>query len=302
MNNQLVTIIGPTAIGKTDLAIKIAEFYKTEIVSADSRQFYRELNIGTAKPSSSELSKIKHHLINNKSIHEQYNINDFEKDAIESINSIFKKNKVAVLVGGSGLFINSVLYGLDEIPEIDENIRNSLYSDMDSLGIKVLQEKLKLLDPNSYDNIDIDNPRRLIRALEVTIGSGKPYSSFLKKTKKTRNFNVITIGLNQDRAELYEKINARVDNMIKDGLIDEVKGLLELKNLKTLNTIGYSEVFKYIDKIYSKDECINEIKKNTRRYAKRQLTWFKSIENVKWISPNYDLKDVLNHIEHLINN
>ena len=302
MNNQLVTIIGPTAIGKTDLAIKIAEFYKTEIVSADSRQFYRELNIGTAKPSSSELSKIKHHLINNKSIHEQYNINDFEKDAIESINSIFKKNKVAVLVGGSGLFINSVLYGLDEIPEIDENIRNSLYSDMDSLGIKTLQEKLKLLDPNSYNNIDIDNPRRLIRALEVTIGSGKPYSSFLKKTKKTRNFNVITIGLNQDRAELYEKINARVDNMIKDGLIDEVKGLLELKNLKTLNTIGYSEVFKYIDGVYSKDECINEIKKNTRRYAKRQLTWFKSIENVKWVSPNYDLKDVLNHIERLINN
>tara|TARA_B100001123_G_scaffold99428_1_gene114756 strand:- start:400 stop:1308 length:909 start_codon:yes stop_codon:yes gene_type:complete len=302
MNNQLVTIIGPTAIGKTGLAIKIAEFYKTEIVSADSRQFYRELNIGTAKPSSSELSKIKHHLINNKSIHEQYNINDFEKDAIESINSIYKKNKVAVLVGGSGQFINSVLYGLDEIPAIDENIRNSLYSDMDSLGIKVLQEKLKLLDPNSYDNIDIDNPRRLIRALEVTIGSGKPYSSFLKKTKKNRDFNVITIGLNQDRAELYEKINTRVDNMIKVGLIDEVKGLYELKNLKTLNTIGYSEVFKYIDEIYSKDECINEIKKNTRRYAKRQLTWFKSIENVKWVSPNYDLKDVLNHIEHLINN
>ena len=302
MNNQLVTIIGPTAIGKTGLAIKIAEFYKTEIVSADSRQFYRELNIGTAKPSSSELSKIKHHLINNKSIHEQYNINDFEKDAIESINSIFKKNKVAVLVGGSGLFINSVLYGLDEIPEIDENIRNSLYSDMDSLGIKTLQEKLKLLDPNSYENIDIDNPRRLIRALEVTIGSGKPYSSFLKKTKKNRNFNVITIGLNQDRAELYEKINTRVDNMIKGGLIDEVKGLYELKNLKTWNTIGYSEVFKYIDEIYSKDECINEIKKNTRRYAKRQLTWFKSIENVKWVSPNYDLKDVLNHIERLINN
>ena len=302
MNNQLVTIIGPTAIGKTGLAIKIAEFYKTEIVSADSRQFYRELNIGTAKPSSSELSKIKHHLINNKSIHEQYNINDFEKDAIESINSIFKKNKVAVLVGGSGLFINSVLYGLDEIPEIDENIRNSLYSDMDSLGIKTLQKKLKLLDPNSYENIDIDNPRRLIRALEVTIGSGKPYSSFLKKTKKTRNFNVITIGLNQDRAELYEKINTRVDNMIKGGLIDEVKGLYELKNLKTLNTIGYSEVFKYIDGVYSKDECINEIKKNTRRYAKRQLTWFKSIENVKWVSPNYDLKDVLNHIERLINN
>ena len=162
MNNQLVTIIGPTAIGKTGLAIKIAEFYKTEIVSADSRQFYRELNIGTAKPSSSELSKIKHHLINNKSIHEQYNINDFEKDAIESINSIFKKNKVAVLVGGSGLFINSVLYGLDEIPEIDENIRNSLYSDMDSLGIKTLQEKLKLLDRISINALKISDQIKII--------------------------------------------------------------------------------------------------------------------------------------------
>ncbi len=302
MNNHLITIIGPTAIGKTNLAIKIAEFYNSEIVSADSKQFYRELNIGTAKPSSSELSRVKHHLINNKSITDEYNINNYEKDAIESLEVIFKKNKIAILVGGSGLYINSVLYGLDKIPDIAEEIRNSLYSKLEVLGIKSLQEELKILDPISYNNIDIDNPRRLIRALEVSIGTKKPYSSFLKNSKKNRNFNIIPIGLNQERNALYEKINKRVDHMIKDGLIKEVKGLYEFKNLSALNTIGYSEVFKYIDGKFSKDECVNEIKKNTRRYAKRQLTWFKSMEEVKWMSDKYDLKKVIEHIEHLINN
>tara|TARA_B100000029_G_scaffold134750_2_gene129127 strand:+ start:2835 stop:3743 length:909 start_codon:yes stop_codon:yes gene_type:complete len=302
MNNHLITIIGPTAIGKTNLAIKIAEFYNSEIVSADSKQFYRELNIGTAKPSSSELSRVKHHLINNKSITDEYNINNYEKDAIESLEVIFKKNKIAILVGGSGLYINSVLYGLDKIPDIAEEIRNSLYSKLEVLGIKSLQEELKILDPISYNNIDIDNPRRLIRALEVSIGTKKPYSSFLKNSKKNRNFNIIPIGLNQERNALYEKINKRVDHMIKDGLIKEVKGLYEFKNLSALNTIGYSEVFKYIDGKFSKDECVNEIKKNTRRYAKRQLTWFKSMKEVKWMSDKYDLKKVIEHIEHLINN
>ena len=302
MNNHLITIIGPTAIGKTNLAIKIAEFYNSEIVSADSKQFYRELNIGTAKPSSSELSRVKHHLINNKSITDEYNINNYEKDAIESLEVIFKKNKIAILVGGSGLYINSVLYGLDKIPDIAEEIRNSLYSKLEVLGIKSLQEELKILDPISYNNIDIDNPRRLIRALEVSIGTKKPYSSFLKNSKKNRNFNIIPIGLNQERNALYEKINKRVDHMIKDGLIKEVKGLYEFKNLSALNTIGYSEVFKYIDGKFSKDECVNEIKKNTRRYAKRQLTWFKSMKEVKWMSDKYDLKKVIEHIDHLINN
>ena len=302
MDKHLITIIGPTAIGKTNLAIRIANYFKTEIVSADSRQFYKEMNIGTAKPSNSELNSIKHHLINNKSINDNYNISDYEKDALKSIKSIFNKNDVAILVGGSGLYINTVLYGLDEIPEISNETRNSLYLDLELKGIKKLQEELKLLDPASYSDIDINNPRRLIRALEVSISTGKSYSSFLKKKKKKRDFNIIVLGINQDRLELYDKINARVDNMVESGLINEAKELYNLKSLNALNTIGYREVFNYIEDKYSLDECINEIKKNTRRYAKRQLTWFKSIDNVEWITPDYNFEKITAYINNLIRN
>ena len=302
MNRHLITIIGPTAIGKTNLAIKLADYFKTEIVSADSRQFYKEMNIGTAKPSNSELNSIKHHLINNKSINDNYNISDYEKDALKSIKSIFNKNDAAILVGGSGLYINTVLYGLDEIPGISDEIRNSLYLDLELKGIKKLQEELKLLDPASYSDIDINNPRRLIRALEVSISTGKSYSSFLKKKKKKRDFNIIVLGINQERSELYNKINTRVDNMIESGLINEVKELYNLKGLNALNTIGYREVFNYIEDKYSLDECISEIKKNTRRYAKRQLTWFKSIDNVEWITPDYNFEKITAYINTLIRN
>jgi len=302
MGKHLITIIGPTGIGKTNLAIKIANYFKTEIVSADSRQFYKEMNIGTAKPSNSELNSIKHHLINNKSINDDYNISDYEKDALNSINSIFNKNDIAILVGGSGLYINAILYGLDEIPEISNDIRNSLYLDLELKGIKKLQDQLKLLDPVSHDAIDINNPRRLIRALEVSISTGKSYSSFLKKKKKKRDFNIIVLGINQDRSELYNKINIRIDNMVENGLIREAKELYSLKSLKTLNTIGYTEVFNYIENKYSLDECISEIKKNTRRYAKRQLTWFKSIDRVEWITPEYDFEKIIAYINNLIRN
>ena len=300
MGKHLITIIGPTGIGKTNLAIKIANYFKTEIVSADSRQFYKEMNIGTAKPSNSELNSIKHHLINNKSINDDYNISDYEKDALNSINSIFNKNDIAILVGGSGLYINTILYGLDEIPEISNDTRNSLYLDLELKGIKKLQDQLKLLDPVSHDAIDINNPRRLIRALEVSISTGKSYSSFLKKKKKKRDFNIIVLGINQDRSELYNKIDTRVDNMVESGLIKEAKELYSLKSLKALNTIGYSEVFNYIENKYSLEECISEIKKNTRRYAKRQLTWFKSIDKVEWITPEYDFEKIIAHINNLI--
>tara|TARA_Y100001947_G_scaffold31369_1_gene24745 strand:- start:1998 stop:2906 length:909 start_codon:yes stop_codon:yes gene_type:complete len=302
MDKHLITIIGPTAIGKTNLAIRIANYFKTEIVSADSRQFYKEMNIGTAKPSNSELNSIKHHLINNKSINDNYNISDYEKDALKSIKSIFNKNDVAILVGGSGLYINTVLYGLDEIPGISNETRNSLYLDLELKGIKKMQEQLKLLDPASYSAIDINNPRRLIRALEVSISTGKSYSSFLKKKKKKRDFNIIVLGINQDRLELYDKINTRVDNMVESGLINEAKELYNLKSLNALNTIGYREVFNYIEDKYSLDECINEIKKNTRRYAKRQLTWFKSIDRVEWITPEYNFEKIIAYINNLIRN
>ena len=302
MDKHLITIIGPTAIGKTNLAIRIANYFKTEIVSADSRQFYKEMNIGTAKPSNSELNSIKHHLINNKSINDNYNISDYEKDALKSIKSIFNKNDVAILVGGSGLYINTVLYGLDEMPGISNETRNSLYLDLELKGIKKMQEQLKLLDPASYSAIDINNPRRLIRALEVSISTGKSYSSFLKKKKKKRDFNIIVLGINQERSELYNKINTRVDNMVESGLINEAKQLYNLKSLNALNTIGYREVFNYIEDKYSLDECINEIKKNTRRYAKRQLTWFKSIDNVEWITPDYNFEKITAYINNLIRN
>ena len=302
MDKHLITIIGPTAIGKTNLAIRIANYFKTEIVSADSRQFYKEMNIGTAKPSNSELNSIKHHLINNKSINDNYNISDYEKDALKSIKSIFNKNDVAILVGGSGLYINTVLYGLDEMPGISNETRNSLYLDLELKGIKKMQEQLKLLDPASYSAIDINNPRRLIRALEVSISTGKSYSSFLKKKKKKRDFNIIVLGINQDRLELYDKINTRVDNMVESGLINEAKQLYNLKSLNALNTIGYREVFNYIEDKYSLDECINEIKKNTRRYAKRQLTWFKSIDRVEWITPEYNFEKIIAYINNLIRN
>ncbi len=300
MGKHLITIIGPTAIGKTNLAIKIANYFKTEIVSADSRQFYKEMNIGTAKPSISELNNIKHHLINNKSINDNYNISDYEKDALNCIKSIYNKNDIAILVGGSGLYINSVLYGLDEIPETSKEVRNSLYLDLELKGIKKLQKQLKKLDPSSYLTIDVNNPRRLIRALEVTISTGKSYSSFLKKKKKKRDFNIIVLGINQERSELYNKINKRVDNMIESGLINEVKQLYNLKSLNALNTIGYSEVFNYIEEKCSLDECVNEIKKNTRRYAKRQLTWFKSIDRVEWFAPDYNFEKIIEHINNLI--
>ena len=302
MDKHLITIIGPTAIGKTNLAIRIANYFKTEIVSADSRQFYKEMNIGTAKPSNSELNSIKHHLINNKSVNDNYNISDYEKDALKSIKSIFNKNDVAILVGGSGLYINTVLYGLDEIPGISNETRNSLYLDLELKGIKKMQEQLKLLDPASYSAIDINNPRRLIRALEVSISTGKSYSSFLKKKKKKRDFNIIVLGINQDRLELYDKINTRVDNMVESGLINEAKQLYNLKSLNAFNTIGYREVFNYIEDKYSLDECINEIKKNTRRYAKRQLTWFKSIDRVEWITPEYNFEKIIAYINNLIRN
>ena len=302
MDKHLITIIGPTAIGKTNLAIRIANYFKTEIVSADSRQFYKEMNIGTAKPSNSELNSIKHHLINNKSVNDNYNISDYEKDALKSIKSIFNKNDIAILVGGSGLYINTVLYGLDEIPGISNETRNSLYLDLELKGIKKMQEQLKLLDPASYSAIDINNPRRLIRALEVSISTGKSYSSFLKKKKKKRDFNIIVLGINQDRLELYDKINTRVDNMVESGLINEAKELYNLKSLNALNTIGYREVFNYIEDKYSLDECITEIKKNTRRYAKRQLTWFKSIDRVEWITPEYNFEKIIAYINNLIRN
>ena len=300
MNKYLVSILGPTAIGKTKLAIELAEKYSTEIISADSRQFYSELNIGTAKPSYEDLNKVKHHLINNKSVIDNYSIGEFERDAIENITKIHEKTDIAILVGGSGLYLDVINYGLDQIPKSDENIRNILNNEFKLKGLHHIQNELKKKDLISFNNIDLNNHRRIIRALEVTISSGKPYSSFLKKKNIKRNFKTIEIGLKDDRELIYNRINTRVDKMIKDGLVNEVNGLVQHKELNSLNTIGYKEIFNYLIGKSDLDNAINEIKKNTRRYAKRQMTWFNSNNNIIWFKANYKIEDIVKCIDDLI--
>lgn len=300
MNKYLISILGPTAIGKTKLAINLAEKYDTEIVSADSRQFYKELNIGSAKPSNEDLNKVKHHLISNKSVKESYSIGDFEKDAINSISKIHEKSNLAILVGGSGLYVDVINYGLDKIPKSDKKIRDFLNNEFKLKGLKHIQNQLKEKDLISFKNIDLNNHRRIIRALEVTISSGKPYSSYLKKKYTKRNFKIIEIGIRDERELIYKRINNRVDNMINEGLVNEVIDLNEYKDLNSLNTIGYKEIFNYLEGRSNLDYAINEIKKNTRRYAKRQMTWFNSNNNIIWFKINYKIEDIVKCINNLI--
>ena len=299
MKKILITIVGPTAVGKTDLAINLAQNLNTEIISADSRQFYRELNIGTAKPSNEELSKVKHHLINNKSINEKYNISQFQNDADKIINDIFYKNDFAILVGGSGLYIDTVLYGIDSIPYPDPSIREKLNKEFDLNGLDNLVKQLSEIDPEIIKTIDLKNPRRIIRALEVSISAKKPFSSFLKTKNKKPRYNELIIGLNTDRLKLHHLINIRVDEMIKNGLFDEVKSLIKLQDLNTLNTIGYSEIFKYYKNEYTTEQAIEKIKINSRRFAKRQLTWFKSNKNINWFKNEYKVEEILKLIKSI---
>jgi len=286
MAKTLIIITGPTAIGKTTLAIRLAQYYQTEIVSADSRQFYREMEIGTAKPSLDELNAANHHFINTLSITDIYSVGDYERDAIELIDQIFNAHNVVVVVGGSGLFINAIVNGFDDIPTASSEIREKFNRLFNEHGIEFLQDKLKNIDPVFYNEVDINNPHRLIRALEVYEATGKPFSDFRNRVNKKRPFNIIKIGLNSDRQRLYQNINDRVDIMINQGLIQEVKNLIPHRHLNPLNTVGYSEIFDYFDEIYSLEEAVEKIKQNTRRFAKRQLTWFNKSENIKWFKPD----------------
>lgn len=299
MKKKLITIVGPTAVGKTDLAIKLANLFNTEIISADSRQFYKELNIGTAKPSKLELESNKHHLINNISINDDYNISQFQNDADKIILDIFSKNKYAILVGGSGLYIDAVLYGIDKIPKVRPSVRKKLNDEFERNGLKSLTAKLTELDPESLKTIDINNPRRVIRALEVTISTKLPYSSFLKTKNKKSKYNEIIIGLNKDRAQLHDLINTRVDQMIQKGLVEEVRSLIKSRNKNALNTIGYSEIFNYLDNEYTHEMAVEKIKTNSRRYAKRQLTWFNSNKSIRWFMNEYDLNEIVSFIKLL---
>jgi len=293
MRNYLISIVGPTAIGKTTLSITLAEYFKTEIISADSRQFYKEMQIGTAAPTPQELVSAKHHFIHHKSIDDNYNVGAFEKDAIICLDKLYKKYKIVVMVGGSGLYTDAVTKGLDYFPKTDASVRKKLNKRFEIEGLDSLQNQLKELDIDSYNTIAIDNPHRVIRVLEICIGTGQPYSSFLNKKKVTRNFKVITIGLTADRETIYNRINQRVDLMINDGLIAEAKTLLSKQYLNALNTVGYKELFKYLNGEWTLDLAVSEIKKNTRRFAKRQLTWFKKDKSIMWFDDDAEFDYII---------
>ena len=301
--NYLITIVGPTAIGKTSLSIALAKYFKCEIVSCDSRQFFKEMQIGTAVPSQNELNQIPHHFIQNKSIFENYTVGDFEKDAITKLDQLFTKNIVQIMVGGSGLYVDAVLKGFDEFPEIEKSVRDEVQNQYDQNGILFLQQKLKELDIDYYNKIETENPQtmqnpqRMMRFVEVCIGAGKPYSSFLNKEKNHRNFTPIIIGLEAERNIIYDRINQRVDLMIEEGLLKEAKNLYPNKNLNALQTVGYRELFQFFDDEISLKFAIEEIKKNTRRFSKRQLTWFKKTENLTWFDFKVSIDKVIDHID-----
>ncbi|MES2653901.1 MAG: tRNA (adenosine(37)-N6)-dimethylallyltransferase MiaA [Bacteroidota bacterium] len=281
----LIVVVGPTAIGKTALAINLANFYGTEIISADSRQFFKEMNIGTAKPSKEELAAATHHFIDSHSVNTLFSTGDFELEALKLIDELFKIHDVLIMVGGSGLYIDSVCNGLDKLPEIDLNIREHLNHQFATEGISAIQEQLRTVDPEYFNKVDQSNPQRMIRGLEVFLSTGEKLSSFLTNNKKERDFNIVKIGLNADRTFVYDRINQRVDLMMEAGLLEEVKELMPYRQYNALNTVGYSELFDYLDGKTDLSSAVAMIKQNTRRFAKRQLTWFRRDENTVWFKP-----------------
>lgn len=303
--NYLITIIGPTAIGKTALSIALAQHFGCEIISCDSRQFFMEMKIGTAVPSEDELASATHHFIQNKSILEHYSVGDFEKEALEKLDELFAKNNIQIMVGGSGLYVAAVLKGFDEFPEIEEVVRTEINSKFDALGITFLQEKLQELDPDYYKKLEIENPQtlqnpqRMKRFVEVCIGSGLPYSDFIGKRKNKRNFTPIVIGLEADREILYDRINQRVDNMLKQGLLQEAEHLLPYKERNALQTVGYRELFDYFEGKSTLEFATAQIKQNTRRFAKRQMTWFKRTENTVWFDYETKMDTIISEIDKL---
>jgi len=297
----LIVVAGPTAAGKTSLAIELAKHYQAEIISADSRQFYREMNIGTAKPIAAELAEVPHHFINNISIHtKNYSAGKYEHEVIEFLDEYFKTNNIAVLVGGSGLFINAVCSGFDNFENVDFKQQITARTFLNTKDLGWLQQELERTDPEYYAEVDKKNPVRLIRALEVIFTTGKKYSEQRIGKKAERNFTCIKIGLNPEREKLYQRINQRVDDMMKDGLLEEAKDLYTYKKLHTLNTVGYTELFDFIEDKLTLEQAIELIKQNTRNYAKRQLTWFKKDKGIFWYGPE-EKQEMIKHIDFELN-
>lgn len=295
-NKYLIVISGPTAVGKTELCLKLAKKLNTEIISADSRQFFKEMELGTAKPSEEELLSVKHHFINNLSISEEYDVKKYEKDVLDLLATLFKMNDVVILTGGSGLYIDAVCQGFDEIPDIDPDIRKTIIQEYEENGLEWLQKEVRRLDPEYYGLVDLKNPQRLMRALEVCRGTDRPYSQFRTKKKQVRPFRIIKIALERDREELYQRIDLRMDQMIEKGLFGEAENLFQFKHLNALQTVGYSEIFGYLDGEYEREEAIRLLKRNSRRYAKRQLTWLKRDPDYHWFHPD-DFEGIMEFIQ-----
>ncbi len=296
MKNFLIVIVGPTGVGKTRTAIEIAKHFGTEIISADSRQFYREMTIGTAVPPDDQLNRVKHHFIRFLSVTDYYSASLYERAVMELLPSLFAEHGIAVLTGGSGMYVDAVCSGIDDIPDIDPAIREKYNARYKREGITGLRTELRLLDPECFARIDLRNPKRLIRALEVIEATGRPYSSFLKGKKTTRSFSIIKIGLSKPRAELYREIDSRVDAMIENGLEYEARNLLQCRNLNSLRAVGYSEFFDYFEGKVPREKAIELIKRNSRRYAKRQMTWWSRDREVTWFSPD-EFEMIISHIE-----
>lgn len=295
----LIAIVGPTAVGKTAMAISLAQHFKTEIISADSRQFYKEMSIGTAKPNSDELTAVKHHFIDSHGITQDYSAGDFEREALLKLEELFQRHDVVILVGGSGLFVRALCEGLDDLPKAGDEVRERLNTEMAKFGLEVMKERLKSIDPVYFQNADVDNPQRVVRALEVFEATGNPMSFYHKKDVEKRPFDILTIGLNMDRTLLYERINLRVDMMMDAGLLDEVNALLPFRTKPALLTVGYAELFDYLDGKLSLEEAVDKIKQNSRRYAKRQITWFKKYGNTHWFHPS-ELSEIIKFVHNSI--
>jgi tRNA dimethylallyltransferase len=296
MQNTLLVLLGPTGVGKTDISIDIAGHFGAEIISCDSRQFYLEMTIGTAVPSEEQLKRVNHHFIKFQSVIKYYSASLFERDVLDLLPVLFAKNNLVVMTGGSGMYIDAVCKGIDDIPDVDPAIRQKYSRKYKEEGLGSLRVSLKLLDPLHYSNVDLKNPMRIIRALEICESTGRPYSAFLKKQKRARDFRVIKLGLRRERKELYERIDRRVDTMISHGLETEAKALFEYKNLNALNTVGYKEFFDYFEGKISKEKAIELIKQNSRRYAKRQMTWWARDKDISWFDP-VQIKEMIELIE-----
>lgn len=299
-NKTVIIIAGPTAVGKTSVAISIANYFKTRIISADSRQCFKELKIGVARPSPEELKKITHYFIASHSINDDVNANLFEKYALEKINKLFLDHDVVVMVGGTGLYIKAFCEGLDDIPSVPEEIRKKIMDDYQLYGMEWLQKQVQQKDPLYYKKGEIKNPRRLMRALEVVEASGKSITAFQNAVKKKRDFNLLKIGLELPKEDLHHNIHIRVDDMINQSLVEEVKNVIAFKNLNALQTVGYKEIFDFLDEKISLPDAIEFIKKNTRQYAKRQLTWFRKDKEYQWFHPN-QTNEIISWINKKIN-